>query len=186
MDAFSYLSVLLSIIIGLAITQVLTGYRALLLSRARVRIYWPSLVWSALILVLATQSWWSSFRLGGHQDWTFPLFAIILLQTVFLYMMASLVLPDIPADSEQDLKAHYYREARPFFAFALASLAASVMKDVMLEGELPDPANLAFHILFAAVAIAAMLIRRPRFHEVLAPVMATLSAAYIGMLFLRL
>ena len=33
MDAFSYLSVLLSIILGLAIAQVLQGYRALLLAR---------------------------------------------------------------------------------------------------------------------------------------------------------
>ena len=32
MDAFSYLSVLLSIILGLAITQVLQGFRGLMLS----------------------------------------------------------------------------------------------------------------------------------------------------------
>jgi hypothetical protein len=43
-DAFSYLSVLLSIIIGLAITQVLQGYRALLLSRAHVKLYAPPLI----------------------------------------------------------------------------------------------------------------------------------------------
>lgn len=33
MDAFSYLSVLLSIILGLAIQQILQGYRALILRR---------------------------------------------------------------------------------------------------------------------------------------------------------
>ena len=33
MDAFSYLSVLLSIIVGLAITQVLTGFRGIMLWR---------------------------------------------------------------------------------------------------------------------------------------------------------
>ena len=36
MNAFSYLSVLLSIILGLAITQVLQGYRSLLLAHGRV------------------------------------------------------------------------------------------------------------------------------------------------------
>ena len=42
MDQFSYLSVLLSIILGLAITQVLKGFRGLLLtsaSRAAVFLY---------------------------------------------------------------------------------------------------------------------------------------------------
>jgi len=34
MDEFSYLSVLLSVILGLAVTQILKGFRGLLLSRA--------------------------------------------------------------------------------------------------------------------------------------------------------
>src|SRR6185312_11679923 len=42
-DAFNYLSVLLSIILGLAITQILKGFRGLTLSRSRVVAYWPSL-----------------------------------------------------------------------------------------------------------------------------------------------
>jgi heme/copper-type cytochrome/quinol oxidase subunit 4 len=37
LDAFSYLSVLLSIILGLAITQVLLGLRSLMHARSRVR-----------------------------------------------------------------------------------------------------------------------------------------------------
>lgn len=37
MDEFSYLSVLLSVILGLAVTQILKGFRGLLLSRARAR-----------------------------------------------------------------------------------------------------------------------------------------------------
>jgi hypothetical protein len=41
MDEFSYLSVLISVILGLAVTQILKGFRGILLSRARVRIYWP-------------------------------------------------------------------------------------------------------------------------------------------------
>jgi len=41
MDEFSYLSVLLSVILGLAVTQILKGFRGLLLSRARIQVYWP-------------------------------------------------------------------------------------------------------------------------------------------------
>ena len=57
-DSFSYLSVLLSIIIGLAVTQILQGLRVLMLSRASARLYAPSLIWSALLLLIATQMWW--------------------------------------------------------------------------------------------------------------------------------
>src|SRR5215831_8785414 len=37
MDEFGYLSVLLSVILGLAVTQILKGFRGLILSRARGR-----------------------------------------------------------------------------------------------------------------------------------------------------
>jgi len=42
MEVFSYLSVLLSIILGLAITQILQGFRVLMLARSRLRTHWPS------------------------------------------------------------------------------------------------------------------------------------------------
>ena len=65
MDSFSYLSVLLSIIIGLAITQVLQGLRVLMLARETARLYAPSLIWAFLLLLIATQMWWSSFGLAS-------------------------------------------------------------------------------------------------------------------------
>lgn len=183
MDAFSYLSVLLSIILGLAITQVLHGYRALLLSRGRVQIYLPPLIWSGLMLLFATQLWWASFDLADHRDWTFGAFGMILLQTVLLYMSTALVLPDVPAGEPVDLRSHYYREVTPFFAISLATLAVSISKDLVIDGELPDPANLAFHGVFAALALLALLIRRPRFHEAVAIAMAAMTAVYVAALF---
>jgi hypothetical protein len=185
-DAFSYLSVLLSIILGLAIAQVLQGYRGLLLSRSRVSLYAPPLIWSVLMLVFATQSWWASFGLADHVGWTFATFSLILLQTILIYMMTALVLPDFPAGEAVDLRAHYYREARPFFGLAIAMLAASVAKDWMLDSRLPEGPNLAFHLFFATVAAAAMLVRRPAVHQLIAPLMAVFALAYIGLLFARL
>jgi hypothetical protein len=52
MDEFSYLSVLISVILGLAVTQILKGFRGILLSRARIRIYWPVIAWAALLLLV--------------------------------------------------------------------------------------------------------------------------------------
>ena len=186
MDAFSYLSVLLSIILGLAITQILQGYRLLLLARGRVRLYGPTLLWSALLLVIAAQNWWSSFGLARHRDWTFLQFSVVLLQMALLYMMAGLVLPDIPADAAVDLQAHYYRERRPFFLAFLLLLAVSVSKDFVLEGRLPSRENLAFHGVFATFSLLAVLIRKPRFHEIVTPLGGLVMAAYIALLFTHL
>ena len=61
MDEFSYLWVLISVILGLAVTQVLKGFRGILLSRTRIRIYWPVIAWAALLLLICVQSWWAMF-----------------------------------------------------------------------------------------------------------------------------
>jgi hypothetical protein len=185
-DAFSYLSVLLSIILGLAITQILQGYRGLLLARGRVRLYGPSMLWSVLLLVMAAQAWWSSFGLSRHQDWTFVQFCAVLLQMTLLYMMAGLVLPDMSPGEAIDLRAHYYREQRPFFGVFLGMLVVSVCKDWILENRLPAPMNLLFHGIFGTITLIALLVRRPRFHEIMTPLGALAMAAYVALLFARL
>ena len=147
MDEFGYLSVLLSIVLGLALQQVLQGYRALLLNRARVRLYAPPLIWSALIVLIVAQNWWASFGLSHYHHWGFAAFGVILLEVVLLYMMAGVVLPDLPAGEPVDLREHYHRERRWFFGLFLATLAASLMRDLVLSGHLPGLGNLSFHLI---------------------------------------
>jgi hypothetical protein len=185
MDAFSYLSVLLSIIIGLAITQVLQGYRALLLARHRVRPFAPTIIWSGLILVLATQSWWSSFGLNGYRNWTFGVFGVILFQTVLLYMMAALVLPDAGLGEVIDLRAHYEAHSGVFFGILLAMLATSLLKDALLQGWRIDPLDLGAHAVFIAMTLWAIRARNPS-AQLNVITAAVLILCYIAILFRHL
>lgn len=186
MDAFSYLSVLLSIIIGLAITQVLQGYRMLLLARGRVRASSAALLWSALLLLFAIQAWWASFGLSDHAEWSFLAFASVLLQMILLYMAAAVILPDIGPEGEADLAGHFDAHRSAFFGFLLAILAASVIKDVVLNGELPGTTNLLFHAAMATLALIGILVADRRMQLALAVISATGFSAYIAILFARL
>jgi hypothetical protein len=186
MDAFSYLSVLISVILGLAVTQVLQGYRALALARAKVRWYWPTVAWSGIILLMTSQNWWSMFGLTSHKDWTFASFAAILVHASLIYMMAALVLPDLPPDEGIDLKAHYYREIPPFFGAAALAVAWSGVREWIVEGHFLNGTNLAFHGLYLAMALTALASRRERVHEGLTASMVLFFTLYIVLLFARL
>ena len=186
MDAFSYLSVLLSIIIGLGITEVLQGYRSLLLSRSHVKLYAPTIIWSALLLVFSAQLWWASFGLASHTEWSFATFGVILLQTVLLYMMSAIVIPDVANAENADLRTHYFREVTPFFTISLLMLASSISKDYMLNGRLPSVPNLSFHAFFAGLAALAIASRKPSVHVTIALGMVFFTIAYIALLFARL
>ena len=186
MDEFSYLSVLLSIILGLAITQILKGFRGLLQSRARVRFYWPSITWAILLLVINVQTWWAMFGLRSHHDWTFAAFAVVLLQTILLYMMAGLVLPDFFGEGAVDLRANYYAHHGWFFGLAVLDGLVSIAKDVVLDGTLPQPTNLGFHIVFIATACVAALVRNEWYHKIAVVIATVLFTSYIAMLFVHL
>jgi hypothetical protein len=186
MTAFEYLSVLLSIILGLAITQILQGYRALLLARRSVTPHYPALIWSVLLLLFAAQAWWASFGLEEQAEWRFATFLVILLQMGLIYMMAALVLPDVPQGAKIDLTEHYEAQRRPFFACLALVVIVSLAKDLMLEGQLPEPLNLAFHALLATVALLGATFRRPASQTALALFVAAIFAIYVAMLFAQL
>jgi hypothetical protein len=184
MDAFSYLSVLLSIILGLAITQVLQGLGQLLQARGRVRWYWPSALWMATLLLIYVQSWWAMFGLRNVQSWTFAAFAVVLLQIVLEYLLAALLVP-VVAD-EVDMRAEYYAHSRWFFAAFFLVLAASLAKDVVLGGTLPPGLNLGFHLVQMGIFLAAMATRSEPFHAGVAVFSLAVFVAYIALLFTRL
>jgi MFS family permease len=186
MDEFSYLSVLLSIILGLAITQILKGFRGLLQSRKRVRLYWPALAWAGLLLVIYVQTWWAMFGLRSHHDWTFGAFAIVLLQTIVLYMLAGLVLPDFFDKEAIDLRENYYSHHAWFFGLAVLAGLVSIGKDLVLDGHLTDSRNLAFHLVFILTSTIAAITRREWYHKIAVLLTAALFGLYITLLFARL
>lgn len=186
MDAFSYLSVLLSIILGLAITQVLMGFRGLMQSRRSAIGYWPAVTWAVLVLVIAVQGWWSMFDLRRHENWTFIEFATVLGQTIVEYLLAALVLPDFAPRETVDLRRHYYEHHRWFFGLLALLIVVSIAKSLVVYAQWPPPLDIAFHAVFLAMGVAGAATANRRVHEGLAVLGAFVIGSYIALLFTRL
>jgi FtsH-binding integral membrane protein len=186
MDAFNYLTVLLSIIMGLAMTQILKGFRGILLSRSRIRLYWPSLVWALLMLTICVEIWWSQYGMRERVDWTLPAFYAVLLQFLIAYMLAAIVLPDFFGPDEIDLHEHYSAHVKWFFGLMVALLLSSVLKEYVLNGHFPDTSNLVFHVVFIATSAVAMFVRNDTFHKIASIVAVVLFAMYTMLLFWHL
>jgi hypothetical protein len=186
MDSFTYISVLLSIVLGLAITQVLLGFRALILTRAKVKLYNPTLIWAAIALLIPIQAWWADFSMRRQSNWTFLALLMILLHAISIYMFAALVLPDISGENIADLKQHFFAHRSWLFGAALATSVFSLSKTLTLYGHLPNVVDSAFEFTFCTGAIAGAFTRSEWFHKVLAPTFGLLFVVYIAILFARL
>ena len=183
MDEFSYLSVLIAVILGLAITQILQGFRGLAHSREHVVLYWPSLVWAGLVLLIAVQSWWAMFSLRERQDWSFLAFAVVLLENTCIYMVAALVLPDFIEGRRVDLRQTYFKQVPWFYGLFTAALVFSMLKEVVVFGFFPHGLNLAFHLFFIAGSLAMAFYRNETFHKAYTVASVLLFVVYIAELF---
>jgi hypothetical protein len=185
MNAFDYLSVLISIVLGLGITQVLAGFAAMVRARKRMRMYWPVPVQMGAVFLIAVVVWWSMFGLREVRVWTFATFLMVMGQAVAVYLMAAFITPETAGEQSLDLRELYFRESRWFFASSLALLAFSVAKNLMLSGNMRS-ADLAGHVAFAAISVAGLVASGDRVHKIVAPLTFVFLAAYVGALFVQL
>ena len=76
MAPFDYLSVLISIVLGLSITQVLGGFASMARARERLTFYWPHIVQMLGLFLINVQVWWALFSLRFLHHWTFAGFFV--------------------------------------------------------------------------------------------------------------
>src|SRR3712207_1485139 len=136
MDAFGYISVIFSVVIGLGLSHLLTGFVELVKARRRVRFYWVHLLWVALTFVGHIFLWWSMWNLRLLRDWDFFSFLLVLLAPVLLYAAASFLIPKLEPDASIDLREYFYENRPAFFGINAAFTALMSAENWLLTGRL--------------------------------------------------
>ena len=169
MDPFSYLSVLISIILALGMTRVLADVGEMLQARSRRRLYWVHAIWVVNLFLYLVVAWWIFYRWRNQQPWTFFLFIFVLISPTIL-SLASIVLfpPESSLDEFVNYKTHYYSNHRVFFVlFAVFSPVDFV--DTLLKGishlVALGPLYFISSILFFAGLVIAAITRNERYHQ---------------------
>ncbi len=132
-SAFEYVTVFISIILGLGVTQILTGIADLVHQNERVKIYWPHLLWVFLVLVMHVQEWWVTFQLRSYGPWRLPIFLFILLYPVVLFILARLLFPFGFSEGVIDLKKFYFENYRRIFLFIVILAVLSIVDNLLIR-----------------------------------------------------
>ena len=170
MDPFSYLSVLISIVLALGMTRVLAGVGEMLQARSRRRIYWVHVVWTLNLFIYLVVAWWVFYRWRYQQPWTFFLFVFVLVSPTVLYLAALLLFPREAASADDSInyKTHFYANHRAFFIVLLiygpVDVVDSLLKGVHHFFEL-GPAYMISMTLFVAGVTTAAITRNERYRQ---------------------
>jgi hypothetical protein len=89
---FEYVAVLVSIIVGLALTQILRGVGRMVTTKDGPRAYWVHLVWTFYLFLLIVMFWWWEFRLGTV-EWSLGLYIVVILYATLLFFVSLVIQP---------------------------------------------------------------------------------------------
>jgi hypothetical protein len=182
-DSFAYLSVMISIILGLAAAHVLGSVARVVNNRDRIVMYWPSLLWAGTLFLLVAQLWWADASLRTYTAWSFGAFLVLLAQPAALYLLCALILPVPDSTSTFDMQAAFMRNRSWFLAVILVLIGLSLVKDFVLYGRVPLNANFGALLVFAIFAAVALGNRSERVQKINAVVAAIMTVAYIVIVF---
>ena len=186
MDAFGYISVIFSVVIGLGLSQLLTGVVELFKMRRRVRFYWVQLLWVAQTFVGHIFLWWTMWNLRLLREWNFFSFLLILLGPMLLYVAASLLIPKVEPGESVDLREYFYENRPAYFGVSAAFTALMSAENWLLTGRhSPLPVTLVFALWFVLLCASAV-VRSPRFHAAVALLSVLLFLLFIVLFGLRL
>src|SRR5205814_4118545 len=134
MDPFSYICVLTSIVAGLAVTRLVSGFGQLLQTRARTPPYWVHTLWMVNVLLTVIITWWVQYRWRNTPHWTLFLFLWLLVAPLILYLVTALL---FPINQEEVIvtnwREHYYSNHRKIFLLFGLTFAADLV-DTFLKG----------------------------------------------------
>lgn len=186
MSDFEYISVLLSIILGLGITQLLSGIARLVRDGRALAPAWWLMVMVATLLLAHFQVWWVSFGWRHVQEWTYFSYAAFMILPALLFLLAYLVFPaDLRLDGAE-LVDEFVARRRPYYAIVALVPVASFFQQWMLERSFVFDLDAGIRLLWLVLAVPGFVTRRIGVQAALAVTYFVVFVAYICLLFVRM
>lgn len=133
MSPFEFVTVLISIILGLGITQIMSGIADLIHQWGRVRLYWPHFLWIVLVFILHVQEWWLLYQLKDIEVWRLPMFLFQVLYPISLFILARILFPMASDEHAADMRGFYLHNYRKLFVMVMVLSSISGVENVFIH-----------------------------------------------------
>lgn len=167
MTLFEFVSVMVSIILGLSLSQMLEAVARLMRDPKEVQAFKPQTIWTLSLILTHFLLWWSiwDFR---DAAWNYPRFVVASVEPLLLFFMGALILPSAAGSVSVDLRSHFLRVRRLLMGlYAILMIIFIVDGPVIFHSEnLWTPFRIPQLIGLLAVLVG-LKTKNPRHHVVI-------------------
>jgi hypothetical protein len=171
MSVLEYVSVFVSIVLGLAVAELGSSFHKLMRARRRVQWDWMSLALAFVMLLEVVQFWWLS------HDWYAQSAGLRLVEflpnlvlLLLIYLMAAAVLPDEVPEQGLSLRLFYVESAPYFWSLVLAMTIAIIAilgpRNAGTSDFLAVARNQSVNIVIVLAVAPLPFVRNIRVHQV--------------------
>lgn len=132
-ELFPHIRIVMGMVVGLAMSKLLTGFAGLVQHPGRYRLSAIHLLWAGSILIELVLFWWWEFALSQLPVWNFATFLFLIAYTTTLYLLAALLFPD-NIDEYGGYEAYLIRRRYWFFGLLATTFVLDVI-DTLIKGD---------------------------------------------------
>lgn len=159
MSSFEFIAALMSIIIGLGVTNLLAGIGRAFYRRRQNPIDEVHIVMTAATLLLLVLQWWVTFKWNTEAHWSFERFLVLIIWTISLYLLTVFLYPPDLSEAEEHQR-RFERNRSGYYSSFIAMCLLDIAQ-AAIHGDLFHPVwYLPFAGQYTLVAVGGLCARR--------------------------
>lgn len=168
LSPFEYVTVLISIILGLGIAQIVTGLADIIHQWKQIKLYLPHVMWMLIIFFLHIQEWWNIYDLRMYEVWRLPTFLFVSLYPINLFILARLLFPlHNHEETILNYKEFYFSNYRKFFLGVIFTAILSGLENFIIASRGLSGIILQLAILIVLSFVAIRNIEKEWVHKLI-------------------
>ena len=135
MNLFEFIMVLTSIIVGMSLTELLSGIADSMTRRNKREFSWLHLLLSFALLFAIIQTWWELWDFHTTTEWTFSNLLLMLSPSIVLYLVARILNPG--REFKSSVENYYFKNARLIWILvAIAIIIGNTFRTITQDAKL--------------------------------------------------
>jgi hypothetical protein len=158
MSSFEFIAALMSIIVGLGVTNLLAGAGRAFYRRKENPLDEVHIVLTAATLLLLSLQWWVTFKWNTEIQWSFDKFLVLIVWTITLYMLTVFLYPPDLSEAEEH-QGRFERNRSGYYSAFIAMCLLDILQTGIHADLFDPPWYLPFIGHYAVLAAIGLFVR---------------------------
>jgi hypothetical protein len=176
MKPFEFVLVIISVIVGLALTEFAIGVSYMIINYERANFYWPYIVLMLCGLMSCLNYWATVYKLRKVQTWTVSYIGIVFLSGLIFFIMTRIYFPN-PDKFDQDYQRYFHENVRTIFVLMICFVISFILEAVVIR-KVRGFKKFGMMIAFILVILSGVIVRNDFYVNILTIVILLMQTIY--------